>query len=191
MQYRVTTMNTRKTLSASLKKLMEKKPLSKITVTDIVADCGVNRKTFYYHFADVPDLLKWTLEQEAIDVVKQFDLLEEFESAMRFALKYIRENNHMINCAYDAIGRDELKRFLNHDFMSVLMELIEKIERAENIHTAPEYKQFVCNFFTEGLAGALVDLLKSKDTKNDEKKIDYLSQIIRSSIHAALKAGSL
>ena len=191
MQYRVTTMNTRKTLSASLKKLMEKKPLSKITVTDIVADCGVNRKTFYYHFADVPDLLKWTLEQEAVDVVKQFDLLEEFESAMRFVLKYIRENNHMINCAYDSIGRDELKRFLNHDFMSVMMDLIEKIERAKNIHTAPEYKQFVCNFFTEGLAGALVELLKSKDTESDEQRIDHLSQIIRTSIPAALKAGSL
>ncbi len=191
MQYRVTTMNTRKTLSASLKKLMEKKPLSKITVTDIVADCGVNRKTFYYHFADVPDLLKWTLEQEAVDVVKQFDLLEEFESAMRFVLKYIRENNHMINCAYDSIGRDELKRFLNHDFMSVMMDLIEKIERVKNIHTAPEYKQFVCNFFTEGLAGALVELLKSKDTESDEQRIDHLSQIIRTSIPAALKAGSL
>ncbi len=191
MQYRVTTMNTRKTLSASLKKLMEKKPLSKITVTDIVADCGVNRKTFYYHFANVPDLLKWTLEQEAVDVVKQFDLLEEFESAMRFVLKYIRENSHIINCAYDSIGRDELKRFLNHDFMSVMMELIEKIERAENFHTAPEYSQFVCNFFTEGLAGALVDLLKSKNTGNDEQRIAYISQIIRTSIPAALKASSL
>lgn len=28
---------------------MEKKPLSKITVSEIIADCGVNRKTFYYH----------------------------------------------------------------------------------------------------------------------------------------------
>ena len=32
---------------------MEKKPLSKITVSEIIADCGVNRKTFYYHFEDI------------------------------------------------------------------------------------------------------------------------------------------
>ncbi|WP_295208123.1 TetR family transcriptional regulator [Ruminococcus sp.] len=39
------------------------KPLSKITVSEIVADCNINRKTFYYHFEDVQSLLKWTLEQ--------------------------------------------------------------------------------------------------------------------------------
>ena len=83
MKHKVTTLNTKKTLSALLKKCMERKPLSKITVTDIVNECGLNRKTFYYHFRDVPDLLKWTLEQEAVDVVKKFDLMNW---SMLFAL---------------------------------------------------------------------------------------------------------
>ena len=42
----------------SLQRFMEKKPLSKITVSEIIADCGVNRKTFYYHFEDIYALLK-------------------------------------------------------------------------------------------------------------------------------------
>lgn len=46
MKHEVITLNTKKTLSASLKKCMERKPLSKITVTDIVNECGLNRKTF-------------------------------------------------------------------------------------------------------------------------------------------------
>ena len=74
MKHEVTTMNTKKTLAASLKKFMEKKPLSKVTVSEIVTDCGLNRKTFYYHFEDVYALLKWTLEEEAIEVVKKFEL---------------------------------------------------------------------------------------------------------------------
>lgn len=48
MRHEVTTLNTKKELAASLKRFMEKKPLSKITVSGIIADCGVNRKTFYY-----------------------------------------------------------------------------------------------------------------------------------------------
>ena len=150
MKHEVTTLNKKKMLSASLKHCMEKKSLSKITVTDIVTDCGLNRKTFYYHFQDVPDLLKWTLEQEAVDVVKQFDLLNELEEALRFAVRYIRENSHMINCAYDSIGRDELKRFLNHDFQSIVMSIVEQIERKENVHTDPDAKKIICNFYTEG-----------------------------------------
>mgnify|MGYP000111503987 CR=1 FL=1 len=175
-----------KMLSASLKHCMEKKSLSKITVTDIVTDCGLNRKTFYYHFQDVPDLLKWTLEQEAVDVVKQFDLLNELEEAMRFAVRYIRENSHMINCAYDSIGRDELKRFLNHDFQSIVMSIVEQIERKENVHSDPDAKKIICNFYTEGMAGELVDLLKSRDAAQDEKSIRCISLVVRTSLEAAV-----
>ena len=66
MKHEITTLNTKKMLAASLKKHMGKKPLSKITISEIIADCGVNRKTFYYHFEDIYTLLKWMLEQEAI-----------------------------------------------------------------------------------------------------------------------------
>ena len=186
MKHEVTTLNTKKMLSASLKHCMEKKSLSKITVTDIVTDCGLNRKTFYYHFQDVPDLLKWTLEQEAVDVVKQFDLLNELEEALRFAVRYIRENSHMINCAYDSIGRDELKRFLNHDFQSIVMSIVEQIERKENVHSDPDAKKIICNFYTEGLAGELVDLLKSRDAAQDEKSIRCISLVVRTSLEAAV-----
>ena len=185
MKHEVTTLNTKK-ISASLKHCMEKKSLSKITVTDIVTDCGLNRKTFYYHFQDVPDLLKWTLEQEAVDVVKQFDLLNELEEALRFAVRYIRENSHMINCAYDSIGRDELKRFLNHDFQSIVMSIVEQIERKENVHSDPDAKKIICNFYTEGMAGELVDLLKSRDAAQDEKSIRCISLVVRTSLEAAV-----
>ena len=186
MKHEVTTLNTKKMLSASLKHCMEKKSLSKITVTDIVTDCGLNRKTFYYHFQDVPDLLKWTLEQEAVDVVKQFDLLNDLEEALRFAVRYIRENSHMINCAYDSIGRDELKRFLNHDFQSIVMSIVEQIERKENVHSDPDAKKIICNFYTEGMAGELVDLLKSRDAAQDEKSIRCISLVVRTSLEAAV-----
>ena len=75
MKHEITSMNTKKLLSSSLKKLMEHKKLSKITVSEIIADCGVNRKTFYYHFKDIYDLLKWTLELETVEMLKNFDMV--------------------------------------------------------------------------------------------------------------------
>ena len=53
----MTTKMTKAALAASLKKLLEKKPLSKITVTDITRECRINRHTFYYHFRDIYDLI--------------------------------------------------------------------------------------------------------------------------------------
>ena len=37
---------TRQLLADSLKKLLQKKPLEKITIKELVEDCGVNRQTF-------------------------------------------------------------------------------------------------------------------------------------------------
>ena len=81
-----------------------------------MTDCGLNRKTFYYHFEDVYALLKWTLEEEAIEVVKKFDLMVDYEEAILFVMDYVDSNKHMINCAYDAIGSEEMKRFFCFGF---------------------------------------------------------------------------
>ena len=40
---------TQKAIRASFIKLLNQKPLSQITIKDIVDDCGVNRNTFYYY----------------------------------------------------------------------------------------------------------------------------------------------
>ena len=49
------TPSTKQALAASLKKLLRRKFLDDITVKEIVADCTVNRQTFYYHFQDIYD----------------------------------------------------------------------------------------------------------------------------------------
>ena len=95
-------LKTKNSLAAALKKAMESKKLSKITVSELIAECNINRKTFYYHFSDIYALLKWMLEEEAIEVVKQFDMIINTEEAFRFIMSYVEENKHIINCAYDS-----------------------------------------------------------------------------------------
>ena len=41
---------TKLALEESLKRLLLKKPLDKITINDLTTDCGISRMTFYYHF---------------------------------------------------------------------------------------------------------------------------------------------
>ena len=55
---------TKRMLSLSLKKLLSRTTLDNITVQAVTEDAEVSRKTFYYHFHDVYDLLKWTLTEE-------------------------------------------------------------------------------------------------------------------------------
>ena len=56
--------STKEALGNALKKMLSVKPIDKITVKDLVEECGVNRQTFYYHFDDVYDLLEWVFEED-------------------------------------------------------------------------------------------------------------------------------
>ena len=61
---------TKYALEQSLKKLLRERPLDKITIKDLVEDCGVNRQTFYYHFQDIYDLIAWSLNAKMNEILK-------------------------------------------------------------------------------------------------------------------------
>ncbi len=182
------TLNTKKALAASLKKFMKQKPLSKITVSQLISDCNVNRKTFYYHFEDIYDLLKWTLEEEAIEVVKQYDLLVDYQEVITFVMDYVEENQHILNCAYDSLGREGMKWFLYADFIGILSTLIEGIEQQENIHADAEFKQFLCEFYTEALSGILINWFHDSKGRDRDKTIQDILLILRASLPNVLRA---
>lgn len=183
MKHEITSMNTKRALSASLKKLMEHKKLSKITVTEIITDCRVNRKTFYYHFEDIYALLKWTLEQETIEVLKNFDLVQNPKEAIKFVTDYVDDNNHILNCAYDSMGREEMKRFFRSDFYGVILSIIEKVEEEHTNKLPEDFKKYLTFFYTEALSGVLIDYFQNKKDKNSRDEIiEYTLYVLRQSI---------
>ncbi|MGN0329429.1 MAG: TetR/AcrR family transcriptional regulator C-terminal domain-containing protein [Lachnospira sp.] len=186
MKHEITSLNTKKALAESLKNIMRKKSFSKITISEIISNCGVNRKTFYYHFEDICALLKWMLENEAIEVVKHFNLVVDYEEAILFIMDYIEENDYIISCAYDAMGRDEMKRFFFTDFIELVSSIIDGAEKEMGQTLDKEYKKFICFFYTEALAGVLVDWIKNRKERNRQEVIEYLVRTMKDSLKGIL-----
>lgn len=182
MKHEVTSLNTKKLLAASLRKQMEKKPFSKITVSEIVKDCGVNRKTFYYHFEDIYALLKWMLEQDAVQVLHGFSLLQDYRDAILFVLDYVEKNQTIINCIYNSVGLDDLRRFFYDDFFDVMDKLIREVEQDAGLTLPKDFRKFLCQFYTSSLAGLLLDVIQGKVTLTHQELVDNLSQIFRFSL---------
>ena len=166
--------------------LLEEKPLSKITVREIVERCGVNRNTFYYHFEDIYSLLHWMLEQEALVVFKKFNLLTDYKKAICFLMDYIDANKHILNCVYDAMGREGMKQFFLSDFQVSLNAIIEGMEKDMDIHADQGYKQFLCEFYTNALAGILTDWFRDRDVRTREEMIHHILLTIKTSLRSAL-----
>ncbi len=54
-------------IAETMKKLMMKKPLDKIRVTEICKEADIERPTFYYHFRDKYDLVAWIFFHDAFE----------------------------------------------------------------------------------------------------------------------------
>lgn len=182
------TYQTKKALSDALKQRMAHTPVSKISIRELVEDCNINRKTFYYHFQDVPALLKWTFEQDAFEVLRQFDLLIDQRDAFRFVIGYVTENRRILNCALDSVGQTELKRFFQQDFYEVVQSGIDGIARQLEIEPTASYRHFLCRMYTEMVAGMLIDAIQLKDSRDQDELLEYLLISIPASIQGALRA---
>lgn len=182
MKHELSTHLTKKMLADSLKAAMKEKAFSKITVSEIIQACGVNRKTFYYHFADIYDLLKWMFQQEALEMVKHFDAVIDAEEVMTFIMDYVEQNDHIINCAQDAMGSDELKRFFIAGFLDIARDIIDQAEAAAGCHLEQGYKDFLCHFYVGAVSNMLTEWAKYRNPRTRQAVIDYFIVTIRGSI---------
>ncbi|MDO4633728.1 MAG: TetR/AcrR family transcriptional regulator C-terminal domain-containing protein [Eubacteriales bacterium] len=192
MKQKEATLRTKMAMADSLKKLACQKPFSHITVRDIITDCDVNRKTFYYHFEDIYALLTWTLEQEAINVVRNYDLMAEYEEALIFVFDYVEQNRTFLQNVSGSLGRSELKRFLFNDFIDVIRIYIDAAEQTENLTVSEDFKVFISTFFSEAVAGSILRNIDEPTTQDREKLTQYIMLMIDYTIpHTLRKAASM
>ena len=106
---------TKKALANSLKKILSKKEFNKVTINDIVDDCGVNRQTFYYHFKDIYDLLEWIYTNEVIEKIKNIESdspAENWQQEFLYVFEYILDNKKFVYNTYYSVSRALFLNFI-------------------------------------------------------------------------------
>ena len=103
---------TKKAIQESFLKLLTERPLSKITVKDIVADCGVNRNTFYYYFEDMPKLIESIVEEDAAEIIQSYPTIEKFEDCLEAAITYALAKKRAVLHIYHSANREIYEMYL-------------------------------------------------------------------------------
>lgn len=187
MNYKTKSYETKKKLAKALKKLMQKKNFKNISIVDITILAKVNRKTFYYHFKTIPDLLKWMLECETVEIAQSFDLLNNFDDAFQFSINYIDENKAILISAYDNLGRDEMRKFFINDFIDIIEISVKKCEDDLGIQVSDDFRRYLCDFYSEGIASKIVERLKDENSFTMEQFSNYFKIIFSDSLPYILK----
>lgn len=183
MTYSVTSDRTKKSLAESLKKMMRQKPLNKISIREIVEDCGVNRQTFYYHFKDIYDLVEWMFDQEAIRLLKENMTFLTWEDSCLYLLNYIEQNWQVCTCTLNSLGRNHLESFFYKDLYSIVRSVIE--EGSSDLILKEKYKDFLAHFYTVSFAAILISWIKGEMKLSAEELIEMISITINNNIRGA------
>jgi AcrR family transcriptional regulator len=167
MRHVINSLNTKYALSKSLKELVSKSgPCDKITVSDIVENCAVNRNTFYYHFSDVIDLLIWTLQHD-IRQCWGFDCFNG-KRIREFFIDYINNNNKLLNYAFQYLGFDDLRKTYNDELTVMILDYIKAIEKRDGLRVNMFFKEFVSKLYADSVV--IIFMMCFRKPKEYDKK---------------------
>lgn len=161
---------TKNALAVSMKKLMEKKPFSKISVGDICEDCGMNRKSFYYHFRDKYDLVNWIFYVDFIERMDWSSCLNEWDMLEALCSHFYRERLFYQN-ALQVEGQNSFREYFCGMLRPVLMLL------TQNLVEEGRKKEFYIAFLCEGVLGELVYWLREGSKITPEEFVEDLHDI--------------
>ena len=186
MNHEEMNQRTEAVLIGTFKALMLKKPMNKITVSELVEECGINRKTFYYHFEDIRDMLRKMLKQDIEAIFSRGDLITDHDLIINSVLDYIEQNKVILKNMISCIGRAELDLFLNSNVNKPIYSLVCETEQKQNLSVDDEYKRFLADFFTRAVSGVLIDWIENRADRNKEQIKQYLFTTLSTAIPAAL-----
>ena len=148
---------TKRMLSMSLKKLLSKTTLDNITIQDITDHAEVSRKTFYYHFQDIPSLLEEIIVEMTAKVIENLPEESTFEEKVTAALEEINLNKRMIYHIYGSSNREFYEKQLMKICDYVTRTYIRSRDYSEKV--ASKDLEFVISYLKCELFGQLIDWL--------------------------------
>ncbi len=171
---------TKRALENSLKQMLLKKPLDKITISDLTDDCGISRMAFYYHFKDIYDLVEWSCMEDATRALQGKKTYDTWHEGLKQIFEAVLENKPFIMNTYRALSREQIENYLFMLTHNLLMGVVE--EKSKGLEITEEEKSFIADFYKYGFVGVMLDWI-GKGMKEDYTEItDRMSATLDGSI---------
>ena len=176
---------TKQAIIHTFLKLLREKPVEKITIKDIVEDCGINRNTFYYHFSDIPSLVDEILAAETERVLGQHLGADSWAEGFIAAAEFALDNKTSVYHLYNSVKRETFERHLNSIGRDVVGRFVE--QQAEGLAVKEEDKKLLIEFYRAALTGMILDWLEAGMKYDAKEVIRRLGKMMEGEITTVLR----
>lgn len=176
---------TKKALEHSLKNMLLKKPLDKITIRDLTDDCGISRMAFYYHFQDIYDLVEWACIEDATAALAGKKTADTWSEGLEQIFEAVYDNKPFVLNAYRSLDRERMERFL----YSLTADLIRGVidEKSQQIAVSEEDKAFIADFYKYSFVGLMLDWIRRGMDDNYHEIVRKTSLVMHDAVSRALE----
>lgn len=153
-------MKTEHKLADTLKILMAEMPLDEISVTTLAEKCGVNRKTFYYHFHDIYDLLTLVFLDEKMPKAEESKNIKQL---IKVIFDYYTKNHKFIDATIQSAGRDLFQEFLYNICYKNILRFVSSTPNGKKVK--PNDRKSIARFYASAYSYTIVYYLATFKTK--------------------------
>ncbi len=168
---------TKKAIQGSFWKLLTERPLSRITVKDIVADCGINRNTFYYYFEDIPKLIEDMVEEDAETIIRTYPTVEKYEDCLDSLIDMALSKKTAVLHIYHSANRDIYELYLWKVCDHVINSYMNTVLSGRKINERD--REIIVKYLSGVAFGAISFWLKNDmkdDIRNDLARLEQLKK---------------
>ena len=176
---------TRKAIIDSYARQLLTKPVDKITVKDIVEDCGISRNTFYYHFKDIYEVLEEILHMQEQKVIRAIESGEIEAEDWKRGMEQVVENRDVFYRLYRSARAEQVRRYFSDSAALIFNHVVEV--KARGIDADERDKELISRFYRHAFEGCLNDWLESGMKSPLDQEMERMERLFDGDIERALK----
>lgn len=176
---------TRKLIREEFIKMLNEKPLKKITVKDIATVCKINRNTFYYYYTDVYEIVSEIFKTELDKVIHEYNDTLSWEESFFDATKFALENKTAIYHVYDSIQREELENYIFNISGTVMKRYVQR--NSKEVNASDEDIELIASFYQCALTAMVLRWIETGMKEDSNAIINRIGKLFDGNVLRSLK----
>ena len=156
-------------IAGKFAQMAQTRPIDRITVKDLVEQCGISRQTFYYHFQDLQEVMEWSIRQMFHQALEQGLSTRDPEEAIAAFVRAVSENRRLLRRLVESQRRSQLEQIFTGAMRAWIRRELEQ-RRPELTISLPDL-EVALNFYAYGIAGAVFESFRNEEP--DVKKLSH------------------
>ena len=178
-------MSTRDDFALALKAELRATALTKVTVSRLAERVGVNRQTFYYHFADVYDLARWVFERDVAGHIMAHASYAEWARGYEQLLQYFHDHYEQVCAVLNSLSHQQREEFFLRQFREMMEAIVTELQG--DLVLDEDDRAFIIDHYAATVLGHFLRWMAGNGQEDPAVLVGRLEKILRGAVPQSLE----